>query len=85
MSEKIKMVIVQRAHGVSPQFFKIKTRVPNHNKYVEIKQFSEKTSNKKYFYRYFLNQVSCLSMRLAHLQGSLVVNIFIYIMKFVFI
>ena len=27
--------------GVSPQFFSIRTRVLNHNKYVEIKQFSK--------------------------------------------
>ena len=29
------------ALGVSPQFFPIWTRVLNHNKYVEIKQFSK--------------------------------------------
>ena len=49
MSEKIKMVIVQHAHGVSPQFFKIKTRVPNHNKYFEIKQFSDEDIKQKIF------------------------------------
>ena len=32
---------VKVALGVSPQFFSIWTRVLNHNKYVEIKQFSK--------------------------------------------
>ena len=54
------------ALGVSPQFFPIWIRVLNHNKYVEIKQFSkEDISNKIIFYRYFVNQVSRLSMRSA--------------------
>ena len=35
------MYIFKVALGVSPQFFSIWTRVLNHNKYVEIKQFSK--------------------------------------------
>ena len=60
------MVIVQRTLGVSPQFFFIQTRVLNHNKYVGIRQFSDEDIKQKiYFYRYFFNQVSRLSMRSA--------------------
>ena len=33
--------MIKVALGVSPQFFSIWTRVLNHNKYVEIKQFSK--------------------------------------------
>ena len=35
------VVLFKVTLGVSPQFFAIWTRVLNHNKYVEIKQFSK--------------------------------------------
>ena len=65
--------------GVSPQFFSIWTRVLNHNKYVEIKQFS-KVDIKQ-------NNISTVILLIKflvyqwdprHLQGSRVVYIFIY-------
>ena len=62
-------------------FFFIWTRVLNQNKYVEIKQFSKvdiKQNN--------ISTVKCLVYQWdpRHLQGSRVVYIFVYIMKFVF-
>ena len=40
-------IIVKRALGVSPYFFFIWTRVLNHNKYVETKQFSKEDFKQK--------------------------------------
>ena len=68
---------------ISTVFF-VWTRVLNHNKYVEIKQFS-KVDIKQ-------NNISTVILLIKflvyqwdprHLQGSLVVYIFVYIMKFV--
>ena len=42
-----RMKNVKVALGVSPQFFSIWTRVLNHNKYVEIKQFFQKRHQTK--------------------------------------
>ena len=67
------------ALGVSPQFFSIWTRVLNHNKYVEIKQFSEEEMKQNN-----ISTVILLTKFLVyqwdprHLQGSRVVYIFIY-------
>ena len=67
------------ALGVSPQFFSIWTRVLNHNKYVEIEQFSKEDIKQNY-----ISTVILLIKFLVyqwdprHLQGSRVVYIFIY-------
>ena len=67
------------ALGVSPQFFSIWTRVLNHNKYIEIKQFSKEDIKQ--------NNISTVILLIKflvyqwvprHLQGSRVVYIFIY-------
>ena len=42
------------ALGVSPQFFSIWTRVLNHNKYVEIKQFSKEDIKQNNIYTVIL-------------------------------
>ena len=72
-------LLVKVTLGVSPQFFSIWTRVLNHNKYVEIKQFS-KVDIKQ-------NNISTVILLIKflvyqwdprHLQGSQVVYIFIY-------
>ena len=47
--------------GVSEQLFIMWTWVLNHGKYIEIKQNRNQT--KSYFDCYFVNQVSCLSIR----------------------
>ena len=66
-------------------FFSILTRVLNHNKYVEIKQISKVDI--------IQNNISTVILLIKflvyqwdprHLQGSRVVYIFVYIMKFVF-
>ena len=71
--------VLKVALGVSPQFFSIWTRVLNHNKYVEIKQFS-KVDIKR-------NNISTVILLIKflvyqwdprHLQGRRVVYIFIY-------
>ena len=76
---------VKVALGVSPQFFSIWTRVLNHNKYVEIKQFS-KVDIKQ-------NNISTVILLIKflvyqwdphHLQGSWVVYIFYLHFIFVF-
>ena len=70
---------IKVALGVSPQFFSIWTRVLNHNKYVEIKQFSKEDIKQ--------NNISTVILLIKflvyqwdprHLQGSRVVYIFIY-------
>ena len=67
------------ALGVSPQFFSIWIRVLNHNKYVEIKQFSKEDIEQ--------NNISTVILLIKflvyqwdprHLQGSRVVYIFIH-------
>ena len=78
-------VILTCTWRISTIFFFIWTRVLNHNKYVEIKQFS-KVDIKQ-------NNISAIILLIKflvyqwnprHLQGSRVVNIFVYMMKFVF-
>ena len=75
----IQIKILKVALGVSSQFFSIWTRVLNHNKYVEIKQFS-KVDIKQ-------NNISTVILLIKflvyqwdprHLQRSQVVYIFIY-------
>ena len=56
MLEKIKMMIVQRALGVSPLFFTFKPEYLIIINMLKLNNFPMKTSNKKYFYRYFLNK-----------------------------
>ena len=67
------------ALGVSPQFISIWTRVLNHNKYVEIKQFS-KEDIKQNNISTFILLIKFLVYQWdpRHLQGSRVVYIFIY-------
>ena len=71
-------LLLKVALGVSPQFFSIWTRVLNHNKYVEIKQFSKEDIKP--------NNISTVILLIKflfyqrdprHLQGSRVVYIFI--------
>ena len=71
--------LVKVALGVSPQIFSIWIRVLNHNRYVEIKQFSRVDIKQ--------NNISIVILLIEflvyqwdprHLQGSRVVYIFIY-------
>ena len=67
------------ALGVSPQFFSIWTRVLNHNKYVEIKNFSKvdiKQNNDSTVI--LLIKFLVYQWDPRHLQGNRVVYIFIY-------
>ena len=66
--------VIKVALGVSPQFFSIWIRVLNHNKYVEIKQFSKEDIKQ--------NNISTVILLIKflvyqwdprHLQGSRVV------------
>ena len=75
----VKLTQFKVALGVSPQFFSIWTRVLNHNKFVEIKQFSKEDIKQ--------NNISTIILLIKflvyqwdprHLQGSRVVYIFIY-------
>ena len=70
---------VKVALGVSPQFFSIWTRVLNHNKYVEIKQFSKEDIKQNNIITVILF-IKFLDYQWdpRHLQGSRVVYIFIY-------
>ena len=75
---------VKRALGlISPQSFFIWTWVLNHEKYVEIKQFSKVDINQNNISNVIL-LIKFLVYHLdpRHLQGSRVVYIFVYIMKF---
>ena len=75
---------VKRALGlISPQSFFIWTWVHNHEKYVEIKQFSKVDINQNNISNVIL-LIKFLVYHLdpRHLQGSRVVYIFVYIMKF---
>ena len=64
--------------GVSPQFFSIWTRVLNHNKYVEIKQFSKVDIQQNNISTVILLIKFLYQWDPRHLQGSRVVYIFIY-------
>ena len=66
-------------------FFFIWTRVLNQNKYVEIKQFS-KVEIKQHNVSTVILLIKFLVYQWDphHLQGSRVVDIFVYIMKFLF-
>ena len=76
---------VKHALGVSSQFFFIWTRVLNHNKYVEIKQFSKVDIKQNNISTVILLiKFLVYQWNLRHFQGSWVVYIFVYIMKFVF-
>ena len=62
------LTLFKVALGVSPHFFSIWTRVLNHNKYVEIKQFSKediKQNNISTIILLIKFQISRLSMRSA--------------------
>ena len=62
-----------------PSFFSIWTRVLNHNKYVEMKQFSKVDIKQNNISTVsLLNKFLVFQWDLRHLQGSRVVYIFIY-------
>ena len=67
------------ALGVSPQFFSIWIRVLNHNKHVEIKQFSKEDIKQNNISTVILLiKFLVYQWDLRHLQGSRIVYIFIY-------
>ena len=70
---------IKVALGVSPQFLSIWTRVLNHNKYVEIKQFSKEDIKQNNIYTVILLiKFLVYQWDPRHLLGSRVVYIFIY-------
>ena len=65
--------LIKVALGVSPQFFSICIRVLNHNKYVEIKQFSKEDIKQYISTVILLIKFLVYQLDPRHLQGSRVV------------